>query len=182
MKMHFREYRKFIPTDSSVLDIGTGTGSTLNYINQHIPNLRVHGLDIINHLDFPSDLDRTIYDGFTVPFASNAFDIVLLLYTLRHVEQPKQVLVEAARVAREQIIVIEEFEDSVIRPRKSQKKLADQAIRLSLGEGYHSHMFTQTNFEALFDSQFAITKHIILPTTTENKLQKHLYVLNVNHN
>jgi len=49
-----------------------------------------------------------IYDGKTLPFDNEEFDVSLLNETLHHCEDPESVLIEARRVAKS-VYVIEHF-------------------------------------------------------------------------
>ena len=55
-----------------------------------------------------TDLKLTLFDGRTLPFPDNSFDVVLLIFVLHHAEDPKAVLHEARRVCRGKVIAFED--------------------------------------------------------------------------
>ena len=46
-----------------------------------------------------------IFDGKRIPFPDNAFDTVLLVDVIHHAEPPEDLLAEAVRVARRQLVI-----------------------------------------------------------------------------
>lgn len=88
---------------TKIIDIGSGTGDVAILLKQQ-------GKDVtpVDVADFhgPRFVKTTIYDGITLPFKDKSFDTALLLMVMHHTPDPHAVFLEAARVARE-IIVIE---------------------------------------------------------------------------
>ncbi|MEW5734594.1 MAG: class I SAM-dependent methyltransferase [Thermodesulfobacteriota bacterium] len=93
-----------------LLDIGCGTGWFLRHLEGR--GLLLTGLE-----PSPSALSRArarlaasteLIPGYgeDLPFADNSFDSVSLINTLEFVEDPAQVLSEAARVSRSQVFVV----------------------------------------------------------------------------
>jgi len=88
----------------TLLDVGSGEGIVFRRIAQRF-HPQITALDI----DFARVKAAQDHDGDTpllnasaesLPFADNAFDLVLLLEVLEHVGNPQQVLAEARRVSR----------------------------------------------------------------------------------
>lgn len=99
-----RHIEPFLPETGAILDIGSGRGMVTQI-------LRERGYDVI-----PLDVkDRSLidsarpvlYDGNAIPFETERFDCALLLTVLHHTPDPIGVIREAARVAR-QILIIED--------------------------------------------------------------------------
>lgn len=93
----------YLEKSKKVIDIGSGTGDVallLSNAGKDITPVDVadfHGIRV---------LETTIYDGKRLPFPNNSFDSALLLMVLHHTPNPDLVFTEAARVAKE-IVVIE---------------------------------------------------------------------------
>jgi len=91
-----------------MLDLGAGEGYVGEELQQRF-NARVQLADVVNLNR--TDLPLTCYDGRTLPFAENEFDVTLLYFVLHHAERPERVLREALRVSKRGVVVVE----SVIR-------------------------------------------------------------------
>jgi len=93
----------YIEKSKKIIDIGSGTGDVALLLKQS-------GKDItpVDVADFHGIrvLETTIYDGKKLPFPNKSFDTALLLMVLHHTPDPQLVFSEAARVAKE-IVVIE---------------------------------------------------------------------------
>ena len=103
-----------IPEESSVLDIGCGTGLLAFALREH-KNCRVVGLDLsLRMLEFARktnpfpDVTFTQDDATDLSsFADNSFDCATLLMLVHELSRPNQILVlkEALRVARRAIVI-----------------------------------------------------------------------------
>ena len=84
----FEETIQYFPSDAmskSVLEIGSGTGFQLKLLKQYFGT--VNGIDIGNS-NYSKELQIepvTIYDGTTIPFANETFDVVFSSNTMEHV-------------------------------------------------------------------------------------------------
>lgn len=87
-----------------VLDLGAGTGESYERLRQQIPGMRYVGLDIEDSPEVEirtrKDLDFKTYNGRTMPFAENHFDVVFCKQVLEHVRYPDEVIGEVARVLK----------------------------------------------------------------------------------
>jgi len=98
-----RALAKAIPGRGTVLDIGCGDGQLASALMKLRPDLRVGGVDVVAR---PKTLlPVTQYDGRKLPFDDKSFDYVTIVDVLHHTEDPTVVLSEAARVAREGVVV-----------------------------------------------------------------------------
>jgi len=95
----------------SVLEVGAGTGRGLEYLEQHAPHLKVHGIEPVRALreqayakgiaaDTLSD-----GDGTRLAFADGAFDVVCAFGVLHHVQDHGRVVGEMLRVAKKAIFI-----------------------------------------------------------------------------
>lgn len=87
-----------------VLDLGAGEGYVGAHLQREI-DAEVVLADVV-------DLNRTslphvVYDGTTLPWEDNRFDVTLLYFVLHHCEDPRRVLREALRVSRDGVVVVE---------------------------------------------------------------------------
>ena len=96
--------RSALAPESRILDIGAGPGYVTQLLQQE--GHAVTGIDIANLSRIP-DWTPTLYDGTPLSYTDGSFDTALLLTVLHHTSDPDALLVEAARVAR-QLIVIED--------------------------------------------------------------------------
>lgn len=98
-----RRISSYIKQTDKIIDIGSGSGDVSLV-------LQSQGMDTtpVDVEDFhgPRLIKTTIYDGKKLPFKDKSFDKALLLMVMHHTPNPELVFKEAARVARE-IVVIE---------------------------------------------------------------------------
>lgn len=87
-----------------ILDIGSGEGLLADALMRR--NYDVSLVDVVDKSMLPH-LAPTVYDGATLPWPDNTFDVALLITVLHHIPDPEQTLREASRIAR-RVIVIED--------------------------------------------------------------------------
>ncbi len=103
----------FLENESSILDIGCGNGD-LGYFLKKNRKISYHGVDILeinsknNNFITKSDMPY--------PFDDKSFDIVILILTLHHFSHPESGLLEAIRLSRKKILLLEDV------PRSSLEK------------------------------------------------------------
>jgi SAM-dependent methyltransferase len=98
-----RHLARAIPSRGSVLDIGAGDGQIAMALMRLRPDLKVEGVDIVPR---PRTLiPVTQYDGVTLPFADKSVDYVTIVDVLHHTTDPSAVMLEAARVARQGVVI-----------------------------------------------------------------------------
>jgi ubiquinone/menaquinone biosynthesis C-methylase UbiE len=96
---------------ASLLEVGSGTGRALLQIQKSFPEISVVGIE-------PSDALRDAAyrkgvpqhkllhgDGYNLQFAENAFDLVTEFAVLHHVRDPRRVVTEMVRVAKEGVFL-----------------------------------------------------------------------------
>lgn len=85
-----------------VLDLGCGTGRTVDLFRRHDPEVDWHGLDIAGSPEVESrtrdDAPFHTYDGVHIPFGDAHFSIIYSHQTFEHVRHPERLLAEIARV------------------------------------------------------------------------------------
>lgn len=91
----------------SIVDIGAGEGSVLQSLANRGFGRRYCALDIsasgverIRDRHIPGLVDCRQFDGYTVPYPDANFDLAIMSHVVEHVEHPRLLLNEAARVAK----------------------------------------------------------------------------------
>lgn len=91
----------------SVLEIGAGDGSLLQQLSDrgfsedlHALEISASGVQTIRSKNIAGLRDCQLFDGYTLPYDNDRFDLVVLSHVVEHLEHPRQLLAEAARVGR----------------------------------------------------------------------------------
>lgn len=90
--------------EASILDLGAAEG----YVGQELAYRTGFDIMLADVIDLNrTELPHVVYDGRRLPFGTDDFDAVLLIYVLHHADSPEVVLNEAARVSAGRVIVLE---------------------------------------------------------------------------
>ncbi len=88
----------------TILDLGCGSGESLNYFKKLNSKLEWYGIDIENS---PEVMSRTMssekfitFNGIDIPFEDNNFDLVYCRQVFEHVKKPRDLLAEVKRVLK----------------------------------------------------------------------------------
>jgi len=107
----------------TILEIGAGDGAILARLAEigfgeklHAVDISRSGVEAIKRRQIARLADCRLFDGYRTPYDSAAFDLVILSHVIEHVEHPRHLLWEAARVAR-YVFVEVPLEHSVRMPR-----------------------------------------------------------------
>ncbi len=98
-----REIAKLLPVNASVLDIGCGDGQITQSLGKARPDIQIKGLETVPRKN--PRISVATFDGVTLPYPDNSFDIVLLVDVLHHANHPFALLSEAHRVAKQSLII-----------------------------------------------------------------------------
>jgi 2-polyprenyl-3-methyl-5-hydroxy-6-metoxy-1,4-benzoquinol methylase len=92
-----------LDSSGTVLDLGCGDGSIAKAIMDRRPGLVFRGMDVLirPHTLIPVEH----FDGSVIPALDRSFDWVTIIDVLHHTDNPRQLLAEAARVARKGVVV-----------------------------------------------------------------------------
>ncbi|MEO5807805.1 class I SAM-dependent methyltransferase [Devosia sp.] len=101
-----------IPGSGRVLDLGCGDGQIAASIMARRPDLSIEGVDVL--VRPKTHIPVTKYDGNVLPFADNSFDFVTIVDVLHHTDDPAAVLTEAARVARQGVVIKDHLREGVL--------------------------------------------------------------------
>ena len=92
------------PPAPRVLDLGCGTGASVDLFRSLEPRVAWTGADIVESPEVAertrSDADFVTFDGVALPFDDAAFDLVYCKQVLEHVRDPQPLLADVARVLR----------------------------------------------------------------------------------
>ncbi len=92
------------PEAPRVLDLGCGAGGSIDLFRSLEPRVRWTGVDIEYSPEVAErtrdDADFVTFDGEHLPFAADSFDLVFCKQVLEHVDRPRPLLAEVARVLR----------------------------------------------------------------------------------
>jgi SAM-dependent methyltransferase len=85
-----------------VLDLGCGTGDSVEHFRARDPEVEWLGLDVPESPEARertrSDAQFETFDGVSIPFAEASFELVYCKQVLEHVRRPDQLLAEVRRV------------------------------------------------------------------------------------
>jgi SAM-dependent methyltransferase len=95
----------------SILDLGCGDGSIARLLMDNQPKLEIRGVDVLRRPEIQIPFD--LYDGKTIPFPDRSFDWVMAVDVLHHTDNPREVLTEAARVARRGVVVKDHLREGI---------------------------------------------------------------------
>lgn len=94
---------EIIPPGARVLDVGCGDGAVARALLDLRPDLDVAGLDVLARPQ--SHIPVSLFDGQSLPFENDAFDVVLFVDVLHHTDDPMVLLREADRVAKRAVVI-----------------------------------------------------------------------------
>jgi len=156
-KQKFQNILKITSGESfkKVLEVGAGDGSILKLLSENNFAEELHALEIsesgliqiaskkIAHLK-----SAQLFDGYTLPFENNEFDLVILTHVLEHVEHERILLREIHRVSKQLLIEVP----------KDYRFGAEQKLAHFLSYG-HINLYTPTSLKFLLMTEnFKIIK------------------------
>lgn len=94
---------RLLPREARVLDVGCGDGALAAAILRLRPDVSISGLEVLPRPDAAILVQK--FDGKTLPFQKNAYDVVMFADVLHHTQDPMILLREAARVAKSAIVL-----------------------------------------------------------------------------
>ncbi len=142
-------------TYKNVLDCGAGEGSVLKYLdesnfceNLFAIEISGSGIEQIEGLQLTKLREVKKFDGYSIPFPDDYFDLVYCTHVVEHVEHPRLLLREIKRVSKSQIFEVPL--DHVINVDKYYKELH------SFG---HINVYTPSTFRYLLKSEGFIIRN-----------------------
>ena len=95
-----------------VLDVGCGDGTIGSLIAQLRPDISIQGVEFLVRAG--CKIECQSFDGFTLPFPDNSFDVCLFVDVLHHTEDPGVLLREAVRVSRSFVLIKDHLDENAI--------------------------------------------------------------------
>jgi ubiquinone/menaquinone biosynthesis C-methylase UbiE len=86
-----------------VLDVGSGDGRLARLVAEKRPDISIHAIDVRLRTDAPIPVGT--FNGRSIPYGEGNFDVVMFIDVLHHTADPMILLGEAARVARQVILI-----------------------------------------------------------------------------
>jgi SAM-dependent methyltransferase len=88
----------------TILDLGCGSGDSIDYFQKVIPGSIWVGIDLIASPEVNSRRRKGInlcsYDGINIPFGDKMFDLVFFHQVLEHVHEPYELIKEIGRILK----------------------------------------------------------------------------------
>jgi SAM-dependent methyltransferase len=103
---------EMLPTGASLLDVGCGDGIVDSLIQEARPDIKITGLDVLIRPEI--SIPVTKFDGTSIPFENDSFDVVMFIDVLHHTDDPLVLLAEASRVARSCLIIKDHTMDGLL--------------------------------------------------------------------
>lgn len=130
-----------------VLEVGCGSGTVLAEVARQKVGERHTGIDVVDprdHLDSgAAQLELLKYDGDSIPFPDDSFDLVYASHVIEHVPEPRSVLREIRRVASS-LIYLEV-------PCELHSRTSHKALQTTLNIG-HINCYTPDSFVILLQT------------------------------
>jgi ubiquinone/menaquinone biosynthesis C-methylase UbiE len=122
------------------LEIGAGNGLVAHML-QRQSGASFTLLDVVDYNR--TTLELHLYDGRSLPFPDNSFDLTLLIFVLHHNPDPRPVLREALRVARDGVLLVENDVQGILRKPLTQFVDSGEFVRRGVPRCY----FTKSGSE-----------------------------------
>jgi len=103
--------KRYITTETSILDIGCGGCKISKYLKES--GYKVIPIDVKDKSKIKT-ISPKIFDGKKLPFKNNSFDVSIIIAVLHHTKNPEDLLEEAARVS-DCIIVMEDIYTNILK-------------------------------------------------------------------
>lgn len=97
----------YIQKGQRVLDFGCGDLSLSKAIAKRYPRNVVTGVDVVDFGTADDTVRFAVYDGNTLPYKKNAFDVVISYHVLHHTNNPLGLLSESMRVCGKTLLLVE---------------------------------------------------------------------------
>lgn len=138
-----------VPQGFSVLDVGCGDGRMAARLQAARPDLVVDGIDVLKREK--AWIPVQSFDGRTIPFPDASVDVLMFIDVLHHTDNPRDLLREAARVARRTIIVKDHLSDAwfALPTLRFMDRIGNARYGVALPGNYWSRQYWDSVFHAL---------------------------------
>lgn len=128
-----RRIGKYLSCNEKLLDIGAGSGSVCLLLMRLGYNITA--LDVRDR-SLTEEVNPSIYDGDKLPYEDGYFDTALILTVLHHTYDPRNILLEAKRVAGK-IIILEDVYQNIFQ--KYLTYTVDSILNLEIFDHPHNN-------------------------------------------
>ena len=97
---------------ASVLDIGCGDGTIGSLIAQLRPDISIQGVEFLVRPE--CKIECRGFDGTSLPFPNDSFDVCLFVDVLHHTQDPAILLREAVRVSRSFVLLKDHLDENIL--------------------------------------------------------------------
>ncbi|MBU0530147.1 MAG: methyltransferase domain-containing protein [Candidatus Aenigmatarchaeota archaeon] len=97
--------------DGKVLSIGCGEGKMENLLRKR-KGIQVEGVEVTKYKN--SHIPVRMFDGKKIPAGNKAFDNTLFVYVLHHSNNMEELLTEAIRVSKDNIIILDHVYNNTV--------------------------------------------------------------------
>jgi SAM-dependent methyltransferase len=103
---------ELLPPQARILDVGSGDGLLAQAIQQRRADVELRGIDVLvrSHTYIPVEG----FDGTRIPHGDGSFDVVMFVDVLHHTQDPRQLLQEAVRVARQALVIKDHMLEGIL--------------------------------------------------------------------
>jgi SAM-dependent methyltransferase len=101
-----------IPQKASVLDIGCGDGTIASLVVRLRPDISIQGVEFLVRPG--CRIECRTFDGVSLPFPDDSFDVCLFVDVLHHTQDPAILLREAARVSRSFVLLKDHLDENFL--------------------------------------------------------------------
>lgn len=100
----------FLGRSRTILDFGCGDLSLSQKLVFRDQRLRITAIDVVDTRKpgrTPKNINFLLYDGESIPFPANTFDMVIAYHVFHHCDNPEASFYECVRVVKKRILLIE---------------------------------------------------------------------------
>lgn len=98
---------------NSLIEIGVGDGAILQQLSDKGLANELYGIDIsetgveaVKKRNISRLVECNTYDGYSIPYEDDRFDLAILSHVVEHLEHPRQLIYEASRIAKYVLIEV----------------------------------------------------------------------------
>ena len=95
----------YVSEEMVILDFGNGSGAVAHRLAEE-SGARVTGVDVAQNSLFP--IPAVSYDGATLPFRDNTFDLVYSVFVIHHCPDAEAAVREMCRVSKGRMLLVED--------------------------------------------------------------------------
>ncbi len=99
-----------VPPRAAVLDIGCGDGTIGSLIAKLRPDVSIQGVESLVRPE--CKIECRAFDGSSLPFPDDSFDVCLFVDVLHHTQDPAILLHEAVRVSRSFVLLKDHLDEN----------------------------------------------------------------------